>query len=174
MIDGQTIATNGLRRQAMPGLYAIAYIIPATLLKGKQEITVRLQALPGKTAGGLFSCRLVKPKKELMRAKELIKIIMAIVCTNFALMGFAQPPKMYFSDSTDTGIPLAKDPVVIKFGGRYLMYYFRKAYNDGSNGMLGWNIGIAQSNDLYHWKKNGEIKPEADYEKKEFVHRERW
>ena len=71
-------------------------------------------------------------------------------------------PRMYFSDSTATGIPLAKDPIVIKFLGRYLMYYSRKVSNDSSNGMLGWNIGIAESKDLYNWTKIGEIKPEAD------------
>lgn len=74
-------------------------------------------------------------------------------------------PRMYYSDSTGTGIFVAKDPVVVKFKGRYLMYYSRKAFNDGKNGMLGWNIGIAESHDLVNWKKTGEIRPAAVYEK---------
>lgn len=78
----------------------------------------------------------------------------------------AQLPRMYFSDSTQPGNPVAKDPVVVKFGDRYLMYYSRKVYTDNSNGMLGWGIGIAESRDLYNWKKIGEIKPEAEYEHK--------
>ncbi len=94
------------------------------------------------------------------------KCLLLAILTNCVMAAAAQTPRMYFSDSTETGNPLAKDPVVIKFGRRYLMYYSRKAYNDGSNGMLGWNIGIAESPDLYRWKKIGEIKPEAVYEQK--------
>jgi len=78
----------------------------------------------------------------------------------------AQQPKMYFSDSTGTGVFLAKDPVVVKFKGRYLMYYSRKLSYDTNNGMLGWNIGIAESKDLYQWTKIAEIKPEKEYEQK--------
>lgn len=37
------------------------------------------------------------------------------------------------------------------------MYYSRKVFNDSSNGMLEWNIGIAQNIDLFHWMKIGEI-----------------
>ncbi|RYY05883.1 MAG: glycoside hydrolase [Sphingobacteriaceae bacterium] len=73
---------------------------------------------------------------------------------------------MYFSDSSTNGISLAKDPVVVKFKGKYLMYYSRKASADSNNGMLGWNIGIAQSTDLFNWNKIGEIKPAAGYEQK--------
>ncbi|RYG48055.1 MAG: glycoside hydrolase [Chitinophagaceae bacterium] len=73
---------------------------------------------------------------------------------------------MYFSDSTDTGVFLAKDPVVVNFKGCYLMYYSRKMRYEKNDGMLGWGIGIAQSSDLTTWKKIGEINPAADYEQK--------
>lgn len=75
-------------------------------------------------------------------------------------------PKMYYTDTSASGIFIAKDPVVVKFKGHYLMYYSKRAFQDGENGMLGWNIGIAQSDDLYHWRKIAEIKPDADYEQR--------
>jgi predicted GH43/DUF377 family glycosyl hydrolase len=75
-------------------------------------------------------------------------------------------PAMYFSDSTDTGVFLAKDPVVVNFKGRYLMYYSRKMRYDKADGMQGWGIGIAESSDLTNWKKIAEINPAAEYEKK--------
>ena len=92
----------------------------------------------------------------------LITLLLLLISTIHA----QNKPRMYFSDSTATGIPLAKDPIVVKFKGRYLMYYSRKVSNDSSNGMLGWDIGIAESKDLYNWVKIGELKPEAAYEKK--------
>lgn len=84
----------------------------------------------------------------------------------FAVVACAQQPAMYFSDSSGTGIPLAKDPVVVKFKGKYLMYYSRKIKNDKKDGMQGWGIGIAQSTDLTNWKKIAEINPAAAYEEK--------
>jgi beta-1,2-mannobiose phosphorylase / 1,2-beta-oligomannan phosphorylase len=75
-------------------------------------------------------------------------------------------PDMYFSDSTDTGVFLAKDPVVVNFKGSYFMYYSRKMRYEKADGMLGWGIGIAQSSDLTHWKKIAEINPAAAYEQK--------
>lgn len=101
--------------------------------------------------------------KALLASKNILTAVLILCVT---ALNAQKLPRMYFSDSTTTGIPLAKDPVVVKFKGRYLMYYSRKTYNDGSNGMLGWNIGIAQSKDLYNWVKIGEIKPTAAYEQK--------
>lgn len=75
-------------------------------------------------------------------------------------------PKMYFGDTSRTGVPFAKDPHVVKFQGRYLMYYSIPPYKDQSNPAKGWGIGIAESRDLTAWKKVGEITPEGDYEQK--------
>ncbi len=75
-------------------------------------------------------------------------------------------PKMMFGDTTRIGVPFAKDPHVIKFGGRYLMYYSIPPHKDKNNPVQGWGIGIAGSRDLKRWKKTGEITPEGDPEKK--------
>lgn len=75
-------------------------------------------------------------------------------------------PSMMFGDSSRTGKPFSKDPHVIKFEGRYLLYYSIQPYSDKSNPVQGWGIGIAGSNDLINWEKIGEITPSADYESK--------
>lgn len=75
-------------------------------------------------------------------------------------------PKMMFGDTSRIGVPFAKDPFVIKFGGRYLMYYSIPPYKDKSNPVQGWGLGIAESKDLNNWKKIGEVTPDGEYEKK--------
>lgn len=78
-----------------------------------------------------------------------------------------QPKKqMMFGDTSRTGVPFSKDPHVVFFEGRYLMYYSIPPKKGVENS--GWNIGIAESNDLISWEKIGEIVPDpnADYEKK--------
>ena len=68
-------------------------------------------------------------------------------------------PKMFYAD-TDYGRPFAKDPDVVRFQGRYLMYYSLNRRD------LGFAVGIAQSTDLTNWQKVGEILPSAGYEKR--------
>lgn len=74
--------------------------------------------------------------------------------------------EMMFGDISRTGSPFSKDPHVIKFKGRYLLYYSVRPYSDKTNPVQGLGIGIAESNDLINWKKIGEIIPAADYESK--------
>lgn len=79
-----------------------------------------------------------------------------------ALPGYAQRvPAMYFSDTTRLGRPLAKDPSVVRFRGRYLLYY-----SIPETARTGWGIGIASSTDLTQWQKIGELTPAAAYEQK--------
>ncbi|MXV52240.1 family 43 glycosylhydrolase [Pedobacter sp. HMF7647] len=102
-----------------------------------------------------------------MSNKGLIKTVFylfTMVILSFSAK--AQKPKMYYGDTSALGVPFSKDPTVIKFKGKYLMYFSMRMIDDKTNGMNGWQIGIAESSDLYNWKKIGEIKPEADYEKK--------
>jgi len=78
-------------------------------------------------------------------------------------------PKMLYSDNSRLGRPFAKDPSVVKFRGSYWMYYSlppasrERAASDP--GAKVWGIGIAESTDLTHWKKAGEVRPALDVEK---------
>ena len=69
-----------------------------------------------------------------------------------------------YGDGTRTGTLFAKDPIVVFNGGRYLMYYSIPPHN--SRDWEGWNIGIAESQDLRGWQRIGEITPQTDYEAK--------
>jgi sucrose-6-phosphate hydrolase SacC (GH32 family) len=71
-------------------------------------------------------------------------------------------PAMLYADDTHLGRPFAKDPSVIRFGDRYLMYYSVPPKDKAA----GWGIGIAESHDLTSWKKAGEIAPEQQIERR--------
>jgi predicted GH43/DUF377 family glycosyl hydrolase len=73
---------------------------------------------------------------------------------------------MMYSDTSRKGTPWAKDPHVIFFNGRYLIYYTIPSYADQSNPIKGMGIGIAESHDLINWKRVGEIVPTQEYEVK--------
>jgi|WetSurMetagenome_2_1015567.scaffolds.fasta_scaffold00002_39 beta-1,2-mannobiose phosphorylase / 1,2-beta-oligomannan phosphorylase len=101
---------------------------------------------------------------------KFIPILLLTVLSTLQVSGQKQQvpgyPVMMFGDTSRTGIPFSKDPHVISFKGRYLMYYSVPAAKDNSTGTGGWGIGIAESSDLVNWKKAGEITPAADYENK--------
>jgi predicted GH43/DUF377 family glycosyl hydrolase len=83
-----------------------------------------------------------------------------------------QTPPMYFGDATRLGRPFAKDPSVIRFGGRYLLYYSVAAWAKElapPAAPRGWAIGIAESRDLVNWKKLGEVLPEQECEQNGIV-----
>ncbi len=78
-----------------------------------------------------------------------------------------KPPAMYFGDKSRLGRPYSKDPSVVRFQGRYLMYFSIPPYEPEHaprNAAPGWGIGIAESRDMLHWKKVGEILPTPDTE----------
>ena len=77
---------------------------------------------------------------------------------------FSHAYEFIYGDDSRTGTLFAKDPVVVFHGGRYLMYYSIPPFS--SKPESGWNIGIAESQDLKGWHKIGEITPQADYEAK--------
>ena len=68
---------------------------------------------------------------------------------------------MRFGDTSRTGVPFSKDPHVISFHGKYLMYYSIPPKDN-----LGWGIGVAESENLHKWERKGEVSPMADYEAK--------
>jgi hypothetical protein len=60
LVDGQRIATQKLEREKPGEFFDVTYPIPEKLTRGKEAVTVRLQAHAGKTAGGLFGCRTLR------------------------------------------------------------------------------------------------------------------
>ncbi|MDR0394293.1 MAG: family 43 glycosylhydrolase [Tannerella sp.] len=95
--------------------------------------------------------------------RKNVFILLAIVS---ALYANAQAGRMMFGDTSRVGVPFSKDPHVVNFEGRYLMYYSIPPKKGVAES--GWNIGIAESKNLIDWEKVGEITPAAgaDYEKK--------
>ena len=72
-------------------------------------------------------------------------------------------PAMKWADTNRLGRPFAKDPSVIRFRGRYLMYFSLPPYAKElapPNAPRGWSIGIAESRDLRQWTKVAEMHPE--------------
>jgi predicted GH43/DUF377 family glycosyl hydrolase len=76
----------------------------------------------------------------------------------------AEGPAWRWADET-RGRPFSKDPSVVRFGDRFLLYYSIAPQGDGRAGD-GWAIGIAESTDLTHWRKIGELGPEQACEKR--------
>jgi beta-xylosidase len=82
--------------------------------------------------------------------------------------GRAAAPAMMFGDTNRLGRPFSKDPSVVRFGGRYLMYFSLPPFSKELamiNSPKGWSVGIAESRDLVHWQKTGELAPEQEVEK---------
>lgn len=78
-------------------------------------------------------------------------------------------PGMKWADTSRLGRPYAKDPCVIEFGERYLMYFSLPPFEPSlapKNAPGGWSIGIAESHDLKTWTKIGELWPEQECERK--------
>ncbi|MGX5820175.1 family 43 glycosylhydrolase [Chitinophaga lutea] len=73
---------------------------------------------------------------------------------------------MMYGDTSRKGVPYSKDPHVVSFRGRYLMYFSIPPFKDDPKS--GWNIGVAESRDLMQWKKVSEMRPApgAVYEEK--------
>ena len=59
LVDGTKIATERLDAKHPEEFYDEVYAIPEGLSKGKSKVTVRFQAQPGNTAGGVFQCRIL-------------------------------------------------------------------------------------------------------------------
>ena len=100
--------------------------------------------------------------------KKILYYFAFILAIVFAIHeGKAETDKMMmFGDTSRRGVPFSKDPHVIYFQNRYLMYYSIPSYSDQTNPIKGWGIGIAESRDLVNWSKIGEIIPQAEYESK--------
>jgi DUF1680 family protein len=60
LVDGQPVGRQVLEAQKPGAFFGEQYTIPAALTQGKSEVTVRLKAEPGATAGGIFDLRILK------------------------------------------------------------------------------------------------------------------
>ncbi|MFC1543314.1 family 43 glycosylhydrolase [Candidatus Neomarinimicrobiota bacterium] len=91
---------------------------------------------------------------------------MMLIVSNIHDLGAKPGNEMMFGDTSRRGVPFSKDPHVIHFQDRYMMYYSIPPYTDKTNDNKGWGIGIAESKDLVNWIKIGEIIPREIYEAK--------
>lgn len=103
--------------------------------------------------------------KKIVKSKTFITLVVLASTLSFIPH---QNEKMKYADTTRDGIPFSKDPHVIRFKGKFLMYYSVHSYVDKLGLSHGWGIGIAESNDLTNWKRIGEVNEDtaAVYEKK--------
>ena len=60
LVDGVKIATQKLNQNKPGVFFDQVYPIPADVVKGKDRVTLRLQALRGASAGGVFGVRVMK------------------------------------------------------------------------------------------------------------------
>jgi predicted GH43/DUF377 family glycosyl hydrolase len=110
----------------------------------------------------------------MMIKKNLLFFFVFFVLLSFSVQRTGMKSKnkvLMFGDTTRLGRPFAKDPYVISFEGRYLMYYSVPGYTEKNGTAHGWGVGIAESHDLRNWKRIGEVNtdPEAEYESKGFA-----
>ncbi|MCR5827850.1 MAG: family 43 glycosylhydrolase [Bacteroidales bacterium] len=69
---------------------------------------------------------------------------------------------MLFIDTTYTKEPFAKDENIVKFNGKYFMYY--SAYYPDKEGKNKLCVGIAESDDLVNWTRVSQLLPEQEAE----------
>jgi DUF1680 family protein len=62
LVDGQKIGNQVLLRNEPGKFFDVEYPIPEKLTRGKAKVTVRFQAEPGATAGGIFDLRILVAK----------------------------------------------------------------------------------------------------------------
>lgn len=98
---------------------------------------------------------------EFFRCQELVDFI----ATHALAQLPSQKPRMYFAD-TVSGRPFSKDPAVVKFQGRYWLYYSLPPYEGKST--PGWSIGVATSRNLLDWEKAGELANAGEAERQGF------
>ena len=103
-----------------------------------------------------------------MNLRQIIPLLVGLFLANILDAAEPAPTLFKWADATRLGCPFSKDPSVIRFAGRYLMYFslppFGKELTQ-TNAPKGWNIGIAESTNLVVWKKVGELRPAQDCDK---------
>ena len=86
----------------------------------------------------------------LMNNKVIMKtLLLTILSLLLSLCASAQQrPPMLYGDTSRVGVPYSKDPHVVNFKGRYLMYHSIPPMKGDPDS--GW---IAESKDLVNWKQ---------------------
>ena len=62
LVDGEKLATQKLNDNQPDQFYDEVYPLPDELTQGKERVTVKFQAHPGNTAGGVFGLRTMRLK----------------------------------------------------------------------------------------------------------------
>jgi hypothetical protein len=63
LVDGQRVATQTLDRDKPEEFFEVGYELPRELTRGKKHVTVKFQAHPNNTAGGVFGCEMLRPRE---------------------------------------------------------------------------------------------------------------
>ncbi len=63
LVDGKVLATQRLAAEKQGEFFDVVHDLPLDMTKGKEKVTVRVQAKPGAMAGGVFGVRTVRPRK---------------------------------------------------------------------------------------------------------------
>lgn len=58
--DGTLIGTKALEGRRPGEYFDVTYPIPEDITAGKEKVTIKFQALPGYTAGGIYDCRILR------------------------------------------------------------------------------------------------------------------
>lgn len=102
----------------------------------------------------------MKPFSELLLA---LSLLLGAACSGPKTVLLERVDEMQYGDSTRTGVPFSKDPTVIRLGDRYLMYYSvcdfspDRAPAQPALYQAGWSSAIAESRDLVHWTRVGDL-----------------
>lgn len=109
-------------------------------------------------------------QQSLRWSGSILGVSLAVFLAGNGLAGLGDEP-MRWSDESRLGRPFAKDPSVIRFAGRYLLYFSLPPFakeRAPADAPAGWSIGIAESTDLTNWRKVGELWPVQECEDKGF------
>jgi hypothetical protein len=61
LVEGQRIGEQKLERSSVSRFFDVEYAIPESLLRGKDRIVVRFQAVPGSEVAPVFGLRTIRP-----------------------------------------------------------------------------------------------------------------
>jgi predicted GH43/DUF377 family glycosyl hydrolase len=105
--------------------------------------------------------------RETAKFKTALPMILAATLLSCFSLAAEEPerPRMHFADAA-SGRPFSKDPAVVKFQGRYWLYYSLPPYEGKPT--PGWSIGVATSDNLVDWQKAGALANTGEAESKGF------